>query len=100
MASALAAAGHEVRGVYTFGAPPVARAGFADLYRAQGLWARTRNYHTARDPIATGVPDVYYRRVGADVCLASDVDGLWEQHDMRTYLRLMRAARGEAGEPP
>ena len=93
VASALVDAGRHVRGVYTFGAPPLARPGFRDLYRAQGLWNVTRNYHTPRDPVATAVPDVYYHRVGEDVPLAcDDVTDAWEQHDMRTYLRLIAAA--------
>ena len=95
MASLLTEQGKCVDAVYTFGVPQTGLKSFQTFYREQGLWNKTINFYTPRDPVVTRIPHVY-RRVGTYVLLPYDSDGDWEHHDMCTYALLL----SEAFTPP
>lgn len=83
-ASLLRERGKHVEAVYTFGVPQLASKRFQELYRRQGLWERTNNFYTPKDPIVTRIP-YFYRRVGVYVELMYDGEQDWDHHEMQTY---------------
>lgn len=88
MASLLTEQGKCVDAVYTFGVPQTGTKSFQTYYKQQGLWNRTINYYTSRDPVVTRMTHIY-RRVGTYVLLPYDSDSVWEHHDMCTYTLLL-----------
>ena len=92
MASRLHARGKNVRSVYTFGVPQLGTTRFQTIYTQQGLWNRTLNFVTPRDPVVTRIPNVY-GRVGVNVILPYDSADVWSHHDMATYARLLATQR-------
>lgn len=85
MASLLHSEGKRVRSVTTFGVPSLGTPSFQRVYRSQGLWERTVNFHTPRDPIVHSIPPVFCR-VGQYTALECDPEAdAMAQHDMETY---------------
>ena len=84
-ASLLRHRGKRVDTVYTFGVPCLATPRFQTFYTHQGLWNKTTNYYTPRDPVVTRLPNLY-KRVGSYAMLPCDADDVWLQHDMASYV--------------
>lgn len=95
MASRLCEQGKIVESVYTYGVPQIGTVRFQKYFAHQGLWTRTINFYTPRDPVVTRLPNIY-KRVGSDILLEYDSDDVWNHHDMATYASLLT----EQASPP
>lgn len=93
-ASHLEASNKTVLGIYTFGAPRLASPAFQDVYRRQGLWEKTHNFVTPRDPIVQWIPKLY-RELGSYTLLPFEGDSVWVHHDLETYHALTAGGEQE-----
>jgi len=77
-----------IQGIYTFGVPKLASPKFQEYYKEQGLWNKTYNFITPRDPIVKRIPYVY-KDIGIFKTLDFEHDDVWEHHDLKTYCDLL-----------
>ena len=87
-ASYLVSIGKKVDNVYTFGVPCVGSKKFQDYYKKQGLWERTFNYVTTKDPIVNRIPRLY-KPIGQYIDVPCDYESSLKQHDIDTYYDLL-----------